>query len=61
MLCNRFNIADNGYFTFQMIIDIARAGGAISDAVCVGSPVIIIIYRKVNKQAYKNFWNFQLE
>ena len=45
----------NGYFTFQMIIDIAGACGAISDAVCVGSPVIIIIYKKkVYKQVHKN-------
>ena len=33
----------NGYFTFQTIIG---ARGAISDAVYVGSPVIIIIYKK---------------
>ena len=33
----------NGYFTFQTIYG---AHGAISDAVCVGSPVIIIIYKK---------------
>ena len=39
----------NGYFTFQTTIDIAVACGAISDAVCVGSPVIITIYEKVNK------------
>ena len=37
---------DNGYFTFQTIIDIAGARGAISDVVCMGSPVIIIIYKK---------------
>ena len=36
----------NGYFTFQMIIDIAGAHGAISDVVCVGSPVLIIFTRK---------------
>ena len=45
----------NGYFTFQTIIDIAGARGAISDAVCVGSPVIIIIYKKVNKQVHRIF------
>ena len=61
MLCNRLNIADNGYFTFQTIIDIAGVRGAISDAVCVGSPVLIIISKKVSKQVYKKFWNFQLE
>ena len=33
----------NGYFTFQMIIG---ALGAISDAACVGSPVLIIICKK---------------
>ena len=33
----------NGYFTFHRIIDIAGVRGAIPDAVCVGSPVIIII------------------
>ena len=47
MLCNGLNIADNkGYFTFQLIIDIAGASGAISDAVCMGSPVIIVFYKK---------------
>ena len=35
----------NGYFTFHSD-DIAGARGAISDAVCEGSPVIIIIYKK---------------
>ena len=42
----------NGYFTFHMIID----SWAIYsfDAVCVGSPVIIILfYNKVNKQVHK--------
>ena len=29
-----------------MIIDIAGARGTISDVVCVGSPVMIIIYKK---------------
>ena len=34
-----------------MIIDIAGSRGAISDAVCMGSPVIIILFtNKVNKQ-----------
>ena len=51
----------NGYFTFQTIIDIAGARGAISDAVCMGFPVIIIIYKKINKQVHKKVWNFQLE
>ena len=46
MLCNRLNIADNGYFTFWTITDIAGALGTISGTVCVGSPVIIIIYKK---------------
>ena len=44
MLYNRLNIADNGYFTVQTMIDIAGAHGAISDAVCVGSPVIIKLF-----------------
>ena len=42
----------NGYFTFQTIIG---AHGAFSDAVCVGSPVIIIcdsIY-KINRMGAK--------
>ena len=43
----------NGYFTFQMIIDIAGACGAISDAVCVGLPVIIIIYKKLTNKYTK--------
>ena len=30
----------NGYLTFQTIIDIAGAHGAISDAVCMGSSVL---------------------
>ena len=47
----------NGYFTFQMIIYIAGEHGVISDVVCVGSPVIIIIY----KQVHRKVWNFQLE
>ena len=38
----------NGYFTFQTIIGVH---GAILDAVYVGSPVIIIIYKK--KLTYK--------
>ena len=47
---------NNGYFTFQTIIDIAGGRGTISDAVCVGSPVIIIIYKKklTNKYTEKN-------
>ena len=41
-----------------MIIDIAgarrRARGAISDTVCVGSPVIIKLFtKKVNKQVHQ--------
>ena len=48
--------------TFQMIIDIAGACGAISDAVCVRSPVIIELFRKkVNKLVHEKVWNFQLE
>ena len=46
MLRNRLHKADNeanGYFTFQTIIGVC---GAISDAVYVGSLVIIIIYKK---------------
>ena len=41
MLCNGLATKRNGYFTFQTIIDIAGACGAISDAVCMGSQVII--------------------
>ena len=49
----------NGYFTFQTI---AGARGAISDAVYVGSPVIIKLFtKKVNKQVHEKIWNFQLE
>ena len=33
----------NGYFTFPMIIGVRCA---TSDAVCVGLPVIIILYKK---------------
>ena len=54
MLCNGLNLADNGYFTFQTIINIAGARGAISDVVCMGSPIIIIIYKTINKQVHKN-------
>ena len=47
---NGLNIADNevlynGYFTFQMIIDIAGACDAISFVICVGSPVIIMLFK----------------
>ena len=43
----------NGYFTFQTIIDIAGVCGAFSDAVCMGSPVIIKLFtKKVNKQVH---------
>ena len=58
MLCNGLNIADNGYFTFQTIIDIAGVRGTISDVVCVGSPVIVIIYKKVIKQVHKKIGIF---
>ena len=52
----------NGNFTFHMIIDIAGARGAFSDAVCVGSPAIIKLFtKKVNKQVHEKIWNFQLE
>ena len=66
MLCNGLDIAENEaynrYFTFQTIIDIAGAHSTISDAVCVGSPVIIIIFtKKVNKQVHRKIRNFQLE
>ena len=49
MLYNGLNIADNehnGYLTFQTIIDIAGVHGAFSDAICVGSPVIIQLFVK---------------
>ena len=49
----------NGYFTFQTIIDIAGAHGAISDAVCVGSQVIIKLFtKKVNKKVHKKIGIF---
>ena len=49
----------NGCFTFQMIIDIAGAHGAISDAAYMDSPFIIIIYKKkVNRQLRKKIGNF---
>ena len=52
----------NEYFTFHTIIDIAGAHGVFSDAVCVGSPVIInYLQKKVNKQVHEKIWNFQLE
>ena len=54
MLCNGSNIQltikHNGYFTFHMIIDIAGERGTISSAVCVGSPVMIIISKKLTKK-----------
>ena len=62
MLCNGLTTKRNGYFTFQTIIDIAGARGAFSDAVCVGSPVIIKLFtKKVNKQVHEKIWNFQLQ
>ena len=45
----------NGYFTFQMIIDIAGAHGAISDVVCVGSPVLIIFTKKFTNKNTEKF------
>ena len=45
----------NGYFTFQTIIG---AHGAFSDAVCVGSPVIIIIYKKKLTNKYTEKFGF---
>ena len=48
----------NGYFTFQTIIGIAGARDTISDVVCVVSPVIITIYKKVNKQVHKKNLEF---
>ena len=41
----------NGYFTFQTIIDIAGVRGAILDAVCMGS-LVMVIYKKVSKQVH---------
>ena len=49
-------VTGNGYFTFQMIIDIAWAHGNV---VCVGSPVIIIII--LQQISARKFWNFQPE
>ena len=52
----------NGYFTYQTIIDIDGVRGTISDAVCMGSPVIIKLFtKKVKKQVHKKNWHFQLE
>ena len=48
----------NGYFTFQTIIDIAGVRGAISDTVCMGLPVIIIVSKKVNKQVRRKILEF---
>ena len=49
-----------GSSLFQTIIDMAGARGAIADAVCMrlSSPVIIIIYKKTNKQVHKKFGIF---
>ena len=33
---------------------------AISDEVCMGSPVIIIIYKKVNKQVHTEVFSHQI-
>ena len=59
MLCNGLNIADNEvyrYFTFHTIIDIAGARGAFSDAVCVGSPVMIKLFtKKLTNKYVKKF------
>ena len=42
-----------------MIIDIAGARGAFSDAICVGSPVIIKLFtKKDNKQVHNFFLQF---
>ena len=61
MLCNGLNIADNGYFTFQMIIDSWDAQRHFFfDAVCMGSLVIIIFIKKLTKK-YTKIWKFQLE
>ena len=61
LLCNGLNIADNEDFTFQTIIDIAGECSAISDVVCMGSSVIIVYNKNVNKQVHRKIWNFQLE
>ena len=45
----------NGCFILQTIINITEAHGAISDEVCVGSPVIIIIYKNSQQVHKKNF------
>ena len=58
MLCNGLNIADNRYSTFQTIIDIAGAHDAISDAVCVGSPVIIYFVQKKLTSKYTKILEF---
>ena len=51
----------NGYLTFQTIIDIAGVCGAISDVVCVGSPVIVKLFtKKVNKQVHEKSLEFSI-
>ena len=46
----------NGYLTFQTIIDIAGARGAISHAVCVGSPTHNnYLQKKSTNKHTKNF------
>ena len=56
-----FLVHYNCIIQYGTVIDIT--GPFLSfDAVCVGSPVIIIIiYKKVNKQVHETIWNFQLE
>jgi len=53
----------NSYFAFQMIIGIHTGVHDVLNAVCVGSPVIIIIYKKLTNYVYSilNNWNFQPE
>ena len=48
----------NEHFTFQMIIDIAGARGAISFAVCVGSPVNNYLQKKLTNKYTEKFGIF---
>ena len=61
LMFSLFDVASTREVPFQTIIDIAGACSTISDVLCVGSPVIIIIYKNVNKQVHRKIWNFQLE
>ena len=60
ILCNGLNIADNEAQWILHFTDNKELGrSTISDAVCVGSPVIIKLFtKKVNKQVYEKIGIF---